>query len=61
MMKCAITEFSIDGYQTFVNDNPKRGAIIYVKNDLVCTQLTKFATTDREMDVVWVETSLQKN
>lgn len=33
-VECEITEFSIDGYQTFVNDKPKRGAIVYVKNDL---------------------------
>lgn len=38
---CEITELSIDGYQAFVNDKPKRGAIVYVKKDLECIQLTK--------------------
>eukprot|EP00795_Rhopilema_esculentum_P017369 gene17369-8966_t len=53
-------EFSLDGYQIYVNEKPKRGAIDYAKNDFECIQLTNFATTDSEVDVVWIEMALQK-
>ena len=56
-----IQKFSINGYQVFANEKPKRGTIIYIKNDLNCTQLVNFATTDKELDIVWIEMLLQGN
>ncbi len=54
-------ELRIDGYALYVNQNPKRGVRIYVKETLVCDKIKYFTEEKDNLDMLWLDMKLQGN